>query len=77
MFAAVAAAFFVSAAAAATTPLPPIAAKKTSCPKKLWKVSGHYPVTVMVAVEKGGTRARACSPARARMRSRSPARNTP
>ena len=33
--------------------LPPIAAKKTSCPKKLYAVSGKFPVTVMVAAEKG------------------------
>jgi hypothetical protein len=52
LIAVVAAAFFVSAAAAAVS-LPPIAAKKTSCPQKLWKVSGRYPVTVLVAAEKG------------------------
>jgi hypothetical protein len=33
--------------------LPAIAAKKTNCPKKLYKVSGKYPVTVIVAAEKG------------------------
>ena len=47
-----AAALFAGAAAAAVS-LPPIAAKKTSCTQKLWKVSGRYPVTVMVAAEKG------------------------
>jgi hypothetical protein len=41
------------AAREAETPLPPIAVKKTTCPKKLFEVSGHYPVTVMVAAEKG------------------------
>jgi hypothetical protein len=37
----------------ADTPLPAIAAKKTNCPKKLFELSGRYPVTVMVAAEKG------------------------
>jgi hypothetical protein len=35
------------------TPLPTIAAKKTSCVKKLFSLSGRYPVTVMVAAQKG------------------------
>ena len=52
MFAVMAAAVFVSAAAAAVS-LPPIAAQKTSCPKQLWKVSKIFPVTVMVAAQKG------------------------
>jgi len=38
---------------AVSTPLPPVAAKKTSCPKQLYRVSGRYPLTVMVAAEKG------------------------
>jgi hypothetical protein len=41
------------AAPRAETPLPPIAAKKTSCTKKLFSLSGRYPVTVMVAAQKG------------------------
>jgi len=35
------------------TPLPAIVAKKTTCPKALYKLSGRYPVTVMVAAQKG------------------------
>src|SRR5580765_6169512 len=37
----------------APTPFPPIAAKKTECPKVLYKVSGTYTVKVVVAAEKG------------------------
>jgi hypothetical protein len=33
--------------------LPPIAANKTTCPKELFELSGQFPVTVMVAAEKG------------------------
>ena len=43
----------VLAAPIAETPLPAIAAKKTECPKKLFEVSGRYPVTVEVAAQKG------------------------
>jgi hypothetical protein len=42
-----------SAGAARDTPLPAIAAKKTTCPKKLYEVSGRYPVRVIVAAQKG------------------------
>jgi hypothetical protein len=38
---------------ATETPLPLVAAKKTSCPKKLFEVSGQFPVTVMVAAQRG------------------------
>lgn len=48
-----AAAFVASVAAAPEIPLPPIAAKKTTCSKPLWKLNGDLPVTVMVAAEKG------------------------
>jgi hypothetical protein len=47
------AAFLVALTAGPATPLPAIAAKKTTCPLTLYKVSGQYPVTVMVAAEKG------------------------
>jgi energy-converting hydrogenase Eha subunit A len=53
VFAAVVAAAFVASVAAAAATLPPIASHKTTCPKKLWKVGGIFPVTVMVAAEKG------------------------
>jgi hypothetical protein len=41
------------ASRASDTPLPLIAGKKTSCPKKLFEVSGRYPVHVIVAAQKG------------------------
>jgi hypothetical protein len=41
------------ASRAADTPLPLIAVKKTTCPKKLFDVSGRYPVHVIVAAQKG------------------------
>jgi hypothetical protein len=41
------------AAPVSGTPLPAIAAKKTTCPKTLYKVSGRYPVTVIVGAQKG------------------------
>jgi hypothetical protein len=43
----------VLARAGSVRQLPPIAAAKTSCPRKLWKLGGRFPVTVMVAAEKG------------------------
>lgn len=43
----------IFAAPVSVTPLPAIAAKKTSCAKQLYKVSGRYPLTVMVAAQKG------------------------
>jgi hypothetical protein len=41
------------AAPASETPLPAIAGKKTTRPKELFKLSGQYAVTVMVAAQKG------------------------
>jgi hypothetical protein len=43
----------ILAAPVGDTPLPAIAQKKMSCPKKLYKLSGEFPVTVIVAAEKG------------------------
>jgi hypothetical protein len=43
----------VLAVPVSVTPLPAIAARKTTCPKTLYKVSGRYPVTVIVAAQKG------------------------
>jgi hypothetical protein len=38
---------------AADTPFPPIAAKKTSCPKVVYTIDRNYTVHVVIAAEKG------------------------
>jgi hypothetical protein len=51
--AAVASAQAALARPAPVTQLPPIAAKKLTCPKRLYDFNVYYPVTTMVAAEKG------------------------